>query len=146
MASSNSGSCLCGAVQYRITGDPGQFFVCHCDNCQKVSGSAFMANCWYIKDQVQITQGQESVKTYHDKATSSGTGLKRSFCETCGSSLFVQSDKPEGLQYISVASGTINNRASLHPTVEVWESCRRPWLSPIEGTKAMDTQGNLIEK
>ncbi|KAL2004618.1 hypothetical protein VTN00DRAFT_3354 [Thermoascus crustaceus] len=99
-----------------------------------------MANCWYRENQLQITQGQESIKTYNDKATFTGQFLKRSFCETCGSNLFLQNDSMEKAQFISVTSGTVDNRASLHPTVEVWERGRRTWLSPIEGIEKKDTQ------
>lgn len=45
-----SGSCLCGAVTYTLSSPPLKRFICHCPNCQKFSGSAFMTNFWYPKD------------------------------------------------------------------------------------------------
>jgi hypothetical protein len=44
------GSCLCGAVQYEVIGDPYNILICHCESCQKATGSAFMANSWYKED------------------------------------------------------------------------------------------------
>lgn len=45
-----SGSCLCGNVKYTITGTPSLNVVCHCINCKKASGSAFMANGMYKEE------------------------------------------------------------------------------------------------
>ncbi|KAF2239337.1 hypothetical protein EV356DRAFT_502366 [Viridothelium virens] len=53
MSSSNStvpyhvGSCLCGTIRYSLSSPPTQCVLCHCNNCQKSSGSAFMTNNWY---------------------------------------------------------------------------------------------------
>lgn len=41
------GSCLCKKVNYELKGDPGTFVVCYCVNCQKATGSAFMANTFW---------------------------------------------------------------------------------------------------
>lgn len=50
MSSTFRGSCLCGAVKYTVSGDPKNSVLCHCDSCQKVTGSVFMANYIYEKD------------------------------------------------------------------------------------------------
>ncbi|PLB46544.1 DUF636 domain protein [Aspergillus steynii IBT 23096] len=140
MTSIKSGSCLCKAIQYQLTAPPDQMFVCHCNNCQKSSGSVFMANCIFQKDQLQIIQGHDSLRTYHDSSTRSGSTLERSFCAICGSSLFVCQHTGEPVQHLAVTSGTIDQREDLHPTIEVWERDRRPWLSPVEGIPKMQTQ------
>jgi hypothetical protein len=41
MGSPMEGGCQCGAVRYRITGDPISLVACHCKECQRQSGSAF---------------------------------------------------------------------------------------------------------
>ena len=46
-----TGSCLCQSIKYTVTGEPLTFRVCHCVNCKKASGSAFMTNAFY-KDEV----------------------------------------------------------------------------------------------
>lgn len=44
------GSCLCGAVEYELTGEPFTHLVCHCVNCQKVTGTAFASNVFFNKE------------------------------------------------------------------------------------------------
>lgn len=46
-SSSRTGSCLCGNVKYAITGQPFSSAVCHCYNCQKITGSAFATNAMF---------------------------------------------------------------------------------------------------
>lgn len=50
MANIYHGSCLCHKVQYELTGEPFTFFVCHCVNCRKATGSAFMSNGFFKPD------------------------------------------------------------------------------------------------
>jgi hypothetical protein len=38
------GRCHCGAIQFQATVDPQASFICHCLDCQTVSGSAFRLN------------------------------------------------------------------------------------------------------
>jgi hypothetical protein len=45
-----SGSCLCKSIKYEIIGDPITFRICHCMNCKKSSGSAFMSNLFFSKE------------------------------------------------------------------------------------------------
>lgn len=46
-----TGSCLCGGIQYEVTGEPMKRVMCHCDNCRKFTGSSFMANS-FMKESV----------------------------------------------------------------------------------------------
>ncbi|KAL5360570.1 Mss4-like protein [Aspergillus floccosus] len=132
MNSTFAGSCLCEAVKYTVSGDPKHSVLCHCDSCQKVSGSTFMANYLYDKNQLQVSRGQESITTYEDRATASGQSLKRCFCGVCGSNLFVYSDLPQARNMISVTSGTLDDSVNLRPQLEFFCRNRRNWL-PADG-------------
>ncbi|PLN81882.1 DUF636 domain protein [Aspergillus taichungensis] len=140
MTASKTGSCLCGAVKYTITGVPQHFYLCHCKSCQKSNGSAFAANCWYKQSELQLLQGHNSITTYQDKSPESGNPLERSFCTTCGSNLFIKNETMDQLGAVSVTSGTIDDQADLRPTMEVWERARREWLNPVEGALRKETQ------
>ncbi|KAF9894847.1 hypothetical protein FE257_004468 [Aspergillus nanangensis] len=139
---STSGSCLCGTVKFQLTGDPQSCFVCHCTSCQKITGSAFSANCWYKQDQLDLIQGEESIKSHGDSETASGHTLTRSFCSTCGSNLFLRHSLMDASGMISVTSGTIDNRDNLSPSVEFFCRNKRGWLSPggISGTEQKEAQ------
>ena len=33
------GGCLCGSVQYEVTGETKRFYHCHCERCRKATGT-----------------------------------------------------------------------------------------------------------
>ncbi|KAF7370438.1 Duf636 domain protein [Mycena sanguinolenta] len=105
-----NGSCLCHKIRFTVEGDPFTFVVCHCSNCQKFAGSAFMTIAFFAPDarfsritclklpltqyyaqKVAITEGQDFIKAYDDNDTTSGNTLTRRFCSNCGASLFLSS-------------------------------------------------------
>ncbi|WP_375229672.1 GFA family protein [Roseobacter sp. S98] len=73
------GSCLCGAVTWQATGEPGAPAVCHCNQCRKQSGHAWASS--YVEDGSLEIKGDVRWYQSSDKA-------KRGFCPTCGSALF----------------------------------------------------------
>ncbi|KAF3401671.1 hypothetical protein F1880_010026 [Penicillium rolfsii] len=129
-----SGSCLCQQVRYEVTGDPQVRLLCHCDNCRKVTGSSFMANAVYQKNQLRLVSGEETLKTYQDSNNSSGNVLSRVFCSNCSSSLFITNSLNEGM--LVITSGTMNlgpSASEWAPQVEVFCKSRREWLPPLKG-------------
>ncbi|KAF9493272.1 DUF636 domain protein [Pleurotus eryngii] len=124
------GSCLCKKVQFEIHGQPWTYVVCHCVNCQKFSGSAFMANAFFLFKDVMITEGKDHIKTYEDSITKSGQPLIRSFCGECGSSLFLRSVTTN---LIIVNTGSIDDKLETDanikvPKCEIFVENKRPWL------------------
>ncbi|OJJ46550.1 hypothetical protein ASPZODRAFT_1970273 [Penicilliopsis zonata CBS 506.65] len=129
-----SGSCLCGTITYRLTGDPLFRSLCHCINCQKSTGSSFLAHSVYKEESVEILTGEDNLQSYDDKATDTGNYLRRRFCRTCGSLVFGVPEAHPGV--VVVALGTMDD---LQPGewVPVRETfCRRrmDWLPALEGT------------
>jgi Glutathione-dependent formaldehyde-activating enzyme len=58
------GSCLCQAIRYELVEEPFRRVLCHCIECKKATGSAFMANSWYNKDVSLQKSFQEVVQSY----------------------------------------------------------------------------------
>lgn len=75
-----NGSCHCGAIQFEVTGKPTWLGRCHCRDCQKISGGAYIAFAEYNVADVTFFKG--SPRQY--KSSSNAT---RSFCNNCGSTL-----------------------------------------------------------
>lgn len=73
-------SCLCGTVKVRISGEPVEQFYCHCDDCQAVSGGAYVGVAIYPSNAVKVTQGKPTSWTYKR--------LPRHRCASCGTQLF----------------------------------------------------------
>ncbi|THU92981.1 DUF636 domain-containing protein [Dendrothele bispora CBS 962.96] len=87
-----TGSCLCEANKFTVKGDPTLFIVCHCTNCKKQTGTAFMSNVMFKEENVDLT-GCQDVGQYADSKTQSGSTIFRHFCNKCGSSMFVKPDE-----------------------------------------------------
>ncbi|KAF5353080.1 hypothetical protein D9758_008745 [Tetrapyrgos nigripes] len=92
MPATHEGSCLCGGIQFTVTGDPFLYILCHCTNCKKASGSAFLANAWFKYEDVEV-KDNNLLRTYKDIGTKSGSTLVRQFCSNCGSNVFIRPDK-----------------------------------------------------
>src|SRR6202007_2963981 len=79
-----SGACACGAIRYECSAAPLISFNCHCRDCQKTSGSAFLPLIVVPADALKITQGQPK---YHAVKADSGRTISRGFCQECGSTM-----------------------------------------------------------
>ncbi len=111
-----SGGCLCGAVRYKLYGEPFHVGRCHCADCRKESGSTYTIYGQWSRD------GFESSGEY---ATYDG----RSFCSRCGSSLFTLDEYA-----VEIRLGSLDDAPfELRPEAEVWIKRREPWLHEVEG-------------
>src|SRR5699024_12149259 len=85
------GSCLCGKVQYRYDGVIDEISRCHCSQCQKASGTAFVAVTPVVSEKLTFTEGVGLIKEFRATA-----GKVRAFCSECGSPLYsARDDIPE---------------------------------------------------
>ncbi len=77
------GSCLCGAIKFRITSELPAVQVCHCTQCRKAQGGAFATNILVDRNAIEFISGQDMIKRYE-----SSPGKARAFCLHCGSPIF----------------------------------------------------------
>ena len=80
MGSVMEGGCQCGAVRYRIEGDPVSLIACHCKECQRQSGSAFGMSLVVRTTDFKLTG---DVKIYR-RPSDSGKHVNCAFCPECG--------------------------------------------------------------
>ena len=112
-----TGGCLCGAVRYRVEGEPTHVGRCHCADCRKESGSAFTVYAHWPRARFELDG---------DLATYDG----RSFCPRCGSRLGCFDDDAG----VEIRIGTLDDAPfGLTPEAEIWIKRREPWLPPVEG-------------
>ena len=112
-----TGGCLCGQLRITATGAPYRVGLCHCLDCRKYHGSLFHASAMFPESAVTIT-GES--RTY----------AGRSFCPTCGSSVFALSDDE-----VEVNLGCLDAPDQLTPTYELWTIRREARLPafPLKG-------------
>ncbi|HEY9010391.1 MAG TPA: GFA family protein, partial [Devosia sp.] len=77
-----TGGCLCGAVRYEVSGEIGPAGYCHCEDCRRVSGSAFGVSVRVPRTAFRIVSGTPKSFT---KTGDSGRLVARHFCGDCGS-------------------------------------------------------------
>ena len=121
-----TGKCLCGAVNYTLSGKPMVTAVCHCKNCQRQAGSAFSIIVLAERKSVSI---EGDLQTYQDTADS-GSRLDRKFCPNCGSAMF--SEQPEKLDTIIIKAGTLDDTSWLQPVAHIWCASAQPWVQISE--------------
>ena len=120
MEPTHGGSCVCGAVSYRLSGDPKRVGLCHCVTCRKHTGAPFGAFAIYSADRVTVT-GETGV------FRSSETG-RRHFCPECGSPVFGRQD---GSDEVDIYAGTLDEPERFVPAYQLWTLRRLPWLVNI---------------
>lgn len=98
-----TGSCLCGGVQYEVTGALRDVIGCHCRQCRKTTGHMMAATAAKLSD-FRITS-DTGLKWYR-----SSPGAERGFCGTCGATLFWRA---EGRDYVAIAAGTLDGETGL---------------------------------
>jgi hypothetical protein len=118
------GGCNCGAVRYRLTGDPIAVAVCHCSNCRRQSGSAFSVNVVVRSDAMQVTG---DLTTWEDHDTESGQPVLRQFCAACGSP--IRSLSAASPKIAIVKAGTADDPGCYTPAIHVWTSSALPWVT-----------------
>jgi hypothetical protein len=126
--------CGCGRVKVRVTGEPLFVAACHCDFCQKQTGSVVQVMSYFRGDQVVEIIGEPRV---YNGLEIDGVGLAGSdehsislhFCGTCGSTVYRVASQMPGMYGIGV--GTFVDPQFPPPTMEVWTELRHDWLAPI---------------
>ena len=116
------GGCLCGAVRFRVHGEPINVRICHCRNCQKAMGAPFLARALF---------DQQSIEVDGDTGRhASSAALDRVFCKACGSTLF--SWRRNGIA-AGVALAAFDDRNAFAPTEHIWVSEKMDWVRLDDG-------------
>lgn len=113
------GSCLCSTVRFEIDGGFDSFYLCHCQHCQKDTGSAHAANLFSQSAKLIWLAGTESVSSF----TLPGTRHNKSFCKRCGSAL--PDTQISGL--LVVPAGCLDTATGMLPTAHLFSASKAVW-------------------
>ena len=123
MTNNATGSCLCGAVKYQVTGALRPVVACHCGQCQKTSGHHVAAT----------SAKRENFKLLEERGLkwfSSTVGIRRGFCQQCGGNLFW--DKAE-LPSISIFAGTLDQPSGLQLVEHIYVKDKADYYEITDG-------------
>lgn len=130
------GACHCGAIRYEATIDPGRVRLCHCTDCQILSGSAFRITAPVPEADFRLVRG--TPKAY-EKMAESGARRIQAFCAECGTAIYATS-VGEGPKTIGLRVGSMRQRAELTPSRQYWHRSALRWLGPVECMETFETQ------
>lgn len=116
-----TGGCLCGAVRYELQGEPAFTGICHCRDCQKATGSGYVAIMAMPESAVKMTGETKGF----DVTGESGGTITRGFCPVCGSLLFSKSARMNGM--ILITAGTLDDASAYKPQVAIYTRSRHEW-------------------
>jgi len=132
MGSSREGGCSCGAVRYRLASDPLFVHCCHCLNCQRQTGSAFVVNLLIETDRVEVLAGEpQPVDVPRDDGS-----MQRIFrCPDCHVAVYSEYTRPE---FRFVRAGTLDDPSWVRPDVHIFTRSKVPWVTLPESVPAFD--------
>jgi len=127
------GGCACGAVRYRLTSDPLFTHCCHCLNCQRQTGSAFVINLLIEADRIELLAGDPQPV---DVPRDDGSKQRIFRCPICQVAVFSEYGRPE-VRF--VRGGTLDQPAGVTPDVHIFTRSKLPWLALPKDTRAFES-------
>ena len=130
------GACHCGAIAFEAVVDSARVTICHCTDCQNLTGAAYRVTVAASMKSFRLIRG--SPKTYV-KVADSGNRRAQVFCADCGSHLYAHAavENPERL---GIRVGCLQERAALVPRKRIWCSSALPWSENLAGMQAVDRE------
>ena len=122
------GGCHCGHIKFEAEIDPNAVSVCHCTDCQHLTGAAYRVNVRVASRDFKLSGGPPSI---YIKTAESGAKKAHAFCPRCGTPLYSTTPEPEPTVY-GLRVGTLRQRAQLPPQRQGWCRSAMPWSMNIE--------------
>jgi hypothetical protein len=119
------GGCACGAVRYRLTNAPMIVHACHCRDCQRQTGSAFVINLWIERKFVEASGAEPAAV----RVPPGGSGKPHDIlkCARCGTALWSRYHAAPG-DTLLVRAGTLDDPTAVAPDVHIFTRSKLPWL------------------
>lgn len=130
-----SGGCHCGAITYEAEIDPDTVAICHCTDCQTLSGSAFRVVVPAKREGFRLLTGEPKI---YVKTGESGRKRVQSFCVNCGTPIY--SSDVSDPQVFSIRLGTSQQRAELPPKVQLWCQSALGWTQHLDPVRQLARQ------
>ncbi len=121
------GACHCGLISFTAEVDPTRVMVCHCSDCQVLSGAPFRA---VVAAPIEGFVLRGEPKSYV-KVAASGNRRAQVFCPECATPLYATA--PENATSVIIRLGCVKQRAALAPSVQIWQDSSLPWVAGLQG-------------
>ncbi|MES1190148.1 MAG: GFA family protein [Steroidobacter sp.] len=133
------GKCHCGQVSYEAEIDPEKVSLCHCADCQMLTGSAYRVNVPASKEMFILHTGELAS---YIKTADSGNKRRHAFCPTCGTPVY--SSAVTDPQSFSLRTGCLDERAQLPPKRQIWCDSAVPWSMDLHSVPKFARQQHMV--
>ena len=134
MKNKYSGKCLCGAVTYKVSGQPIIVAQCHCEECRRLSGAGHTTGAMFSADAVTLTGTLNEFKYMSGKDSE----VTRVFCTGCGSPIYGKNTRIPGR--LTLTLGTMDETSDLDVQVVIFERDKKHWDQLGPDVATFDTQ------
>lgn len=128
---SHRGSCLCGGVRFEVSGEIGMLTLCHCSQCRKAQGSAFVAAAPVRSADFRLLSGEDLLQAYE-----SSPGKQRVFCRRCGSP--VLSLRAGDAQWLRLRVGLLDTPLGRRADAHIFCGDRADWDDRLDDLPCHD--------
>jgi hypothetical protein len=133
------GGCSCGSVRYRLTSAPLFIHCCHCLNCQRQTGSAFVINLLIETDRVELLAGEPQPV---DVPRDDGSMQQVYRCPSCDVAVYSQYGSSD---FRFVRAGTLDEPRGVTPDVHIFTKSKVDWVVIPESTPAFEVFYDMDE-
>ncbi|MCC6534075.1 MAG: GFA family protein [Burkholderiales bacterium] len=130
-----SGRCHCGNISYEAEVDPSKVSVCHCSDCQMLSGSAYRASVQAPRETFTLRGGPPKI---YIKTADSGNQRAHAFCPQCGTPVYSAALSDPAAYSLRV--GCLDQRQQLPPSRQIWCQSALGWSSNLERIEQVSRQ------
>lgn len=120
------GHCHCGQIRYEAEIDPEKISVCHCTDCQTLTGTAYRVSVPAVAASLEFLAGPPKI---YVKTAESGNKRAQAFCADCGTPIYPADAKNPQVYFLRV--GTLSQRAALPAKRQIWCRSALSWASDI---------------
>ena len=129
------GRCHCGEIEYEAEVDPAQVGICHCTDCQVLTGTAYRVSVAARKEDFHILKGAPEI---YVKRAESGRARAQGFCGHCGTPIYAaDADKPS---VFNLRTGALMERAQLTPSRQIWCRSALDWAQNLPAMEMREKQ------
>jgi hypothetical protein len=133
MTDALDGGCACGRLRYRMRSLPMFVHCCHCKDCQRQTGSAFVLKALIETEPVELQSGEPRA---YLMPTDSGQPHTVFRCSDCGTAVWSEYGGRKTLRFVRV--GTLDDPRALAPDVHIYVRSKLPWITLPEGVPVFE--------
>ncbi len=131
------GQCHCGEITFSAEVNPDQVVVCHCSDCQALSGSPYRTVVLANEGTFRIERGNPKI---YVKTIDKGDRLAQAFCPECGSPVYSGPVGEAAQQFIAIRVGLIKQKDQLKPTKQIWCRSSLDWVQDLSNVPRLETE------